>query len=163
MIWLLINYLQILFLCFKWLSLQPLLTSKLTTLSSAGSLFSRDPLTILFDLLGSNPLFNSYLFGDSSMNLLPMMLQLLETKLNKSPLIREFVALLPIPSTILFFKMCLMNMLLQLLELWLIHPLPKLSGTRWLCYLVPEAYLDSSFVPSSSRLRDSHSFCKWRH
>ena len=37
------NYLQILFHCSKWLPLLPLLISKLTTPSSAGSLFSRGP------------------------------------------------------------------------------------------------------------------------
>ena len=137
------NYLQILFFCSKWVPLPPLLTSKLTTPSSAGSLFSRDPPTIPFGLLASNLLSNPYLFGDSSMDLLSMMLQLLETKLNGSPSIREFVALLPISSMILFFTMCLMIMLLQLLELYLIHPLLKLYGTRWLCYSVPKAYLDS--------------------
>ena len=124
------NYLQVLFLCSKWLSLLPLLISKLITQSSAGSLSSRDPPTIPFGLLASNLLSNPYLFGDSSMDLLSMMLQLLETKLNGLPSIREFVALLPIPSMILFFTMCLMIMLLQVLELHLIHSLLKLSGIR---------------------------------
>ena len=91
----------------------PLLASKLTTPSSARSLFSKDSPTIPSGLLISNLLSNSYLFGDSLMDLLPMMLQLLETKLNESPSIREFVALLPIPSTILFFTICLITMLLQ--------------------------------------------------
>ena len=137
------NYLQILFFCFKWLFLLPLLTSKSITPSSARSLFLSDPPTIPSGLLVSNPLSNPYLFGDSLMDLLPITLQLLETKLNRSPLIREFVALLPISSMVLFFTMCLITMLLQLLELQLIHLLLKLSRTRWLCFLVPEAYLDS--------------------
>ena len=143
MIWSLTNYLQILFLCFKWLSLLPPLISKSTTPSSAGSLFSRDPPIIPSGLLASNLCSNPYLFGDSLMGPLPTMLQLLEIKLNRSPLIREFVILLPISSMILSFTMCLINMLLQLLELHLIHPLQKLSGTGWLCYSAPKAYLDS--------------------
>ena len=137
------NYLQILFLCSKWLSLLPPLTSKSTTPSSAKSLSSRDPPTIPSGLLASNLLSNPCLFGDSSIDILPMMLQLLETKLNESPLIREFVALLPILSMILSFTMCHMIMLLQLQELHLIHLLLKLSETRWLCYSIPKAYPDS--------------------
>ena len=137
------NSLQILFLCSKWLPLPPPLISKLTTPSSAGSLFSRDPSTIPSGLLASNLLSNPYLFGDSLMDLLPMMLQLLETKLNRSPSIREFAALLSISSMILFFTMCLMTMLLQLLELHLIDLLLKLFRTKWLCYSVPKGYLGS--------------------
>ena len=108
------NYLQILFLCSKWLSLLPPLTSKSTTPSSAKSLSSRDPPTIPSGLLASNLLSNPCLFGDSSIDILPMMLQLLETKLNESPLIREFVALLPILSMILSFTMCLITIMILL-------------------------------------------------
>ena len=143
MIWSLTNYLQILFLCSKQLPLLPLLTSKSTTPSSARSLFLRDLPTIPSGLLTSNLLSNLYLFGDSLMDLLPMMLWLLETKLNGSSSIRGFVVSLPISSMIFFFTMCLITMPLQLLELQLIHPLLKLSGIRWLHYSVPEAYLDN--------------------
>ena len=163
MIWLLINYLQILFLCSKLPPLLPLLTSKSTTSSSARSQFSRDPPTIPSGLLTSNLLSNPYLFGDSSIDLLPMMPQLLETKLNGSPLIREFVALLPISSMILFFIMCLITMLLQLLELQLILlSLSYLGQDGYVIQFSRPIWIVLS-VPSSSRLGDSYLFCKWRH